>query len=151
MNRKLKRARMALDVRIAPLRPTARFVAPPKGWIRAIRDAIGMSGAQLAHRLGITPQSVADLEKSEAAATVRLETLRKAAEALDCTLLYVLVPNQPLEEQVQQRARQIATYELGGIAHSMALEDQSVREDNFDLRITEFVEDTLRDRDPLGR
>ena len=147
MNKTLRRARSVLDGRIAPLRPTERFVAPPKGWVRAIRDAIGMSGAQLARRMGITPQSVVDLEKSEAAATARLGTLRKAAYALDCTLVYALVPNQPLEEMVQRRARQIALYELGGVAHSMLLEDQSVPNDDLDTRIQEFVDNILRDRD----
>ncbi len=147
MNKALRRARIALDGRLAPLRPSGRFVAPPKGWIRAIRDAIGMSGAQLARRMSITPQSVVDLEKSEVAATVRLATLRKAAYALDCTLVYALVPNQPLEEIVQRRARQIASHELGGVAHTMSLENQSVPNDDLDTRIQEFVDNTLRDRD----
>ena len=97
MKKTLKRARASLDARIEPLRPAAQFVAPPKGWIRAIRDAIGMSGVQLARRMEMTPQSVVDMEKSEAAATIRLETLRKAANALDCTLVYALIPSTPLE------------------------------------------------------
>ena len=67
MNKTLQRARKALDRRIAHMRPVDRFVVPPKGWVRAIRDAIGMSGLQLARRMGVTPQSVLNLEQSEAA------------------------------------------------------------------------------------
>ena len=147
MKKNLKRARTALEDRISSLRPASRFVAPPKGWVRAIRDAMGMSGAQLARRMGVTPQSIADLEKSEAAATIRLATLRKAASALDCSLVYALVPNDPLEEKVLKRARQIALRELGGISHSMALEDQSVHKDDLEDRIDEFIRNSLRDRD----
>lgn len=147
MKKTLKRARASLDARIEPLRPAAQFVAPPKGWIRAIRDAIGMSGVQLARHMEITPQSVVDMEKSEAAATIRLETLRKAANALDCTLVYALIPSTPLEERVNKRARKIALQELGGVAHSMALEDQSVPSDQLEFRIEEFVNNVLFDRD----
>jgi len=128
------------------MRPTDRFTVPPKGWIRAIRDALGMSGAQLAAKLGMKPPSVVALEQSEAAATIRLETLQKAAAALDCELVYALVPRKPLEEIVQDRARMIALRELGGIAHSMGLEDQAVP-DELEERINRFIEQSLRDRD----
>lgn len=147
MNRALQRARKALDHRIAPMRPVDRFVVPPKGWIRAIRDAIGMSGPQLARRMGVTPQSVLNLEQSEAAATIRLETLRKAANALNCTLVYALVPDAPLEDKVRQRAEKIALRELGGVSHSMALEDQLVHDDDLATRVRDFVDHSLRDRD----
>ena len=60
-----ERARQRLDERLTVLKPESRFAPPPKGWMRAIRDAIGMSGAQFAARLGIKPPSVIDLEKSE--------------------------------------------------------------------------------------
>jgi predicted DNA-binding mobile mystery protein A len=65
---------------------------PPRGWIRAIREALGMSGAQLAARLGVTPPRVTVLERDEVAGAVSLKTLRQAAEALDCVLVYALVP-----------------------------------------------------------
>lgn len=146
MKKHLTRARGALDGRLSPMRPTDRFTVPPKGWIRAIRDAIGMSGAQLAAKLGMKPPSVVALEQSEAAATIRLETLQKAAAALDCELVYALVPRKPLEEIVQDRARMIALRELGGIAHSMGLEDQAVP-DELEERINRFIEQSLRDRD----
>ena len=146
MKKHLTRARDALDGRLSPMRPTDRFTVPPQGWIRAIRDALGMSGAQLAAKLGMKPPSVVALEQSEAAATIRLETLQKAAAALDCELVYALVPRKPLEEIVQDRARMIALRELGGIAHSMGLEDQAVP-DELEERINRFIEQSLRDRD----
>ena len=88
-----QRARQRLDGRLAALKPEDRFKAPPKGWIRAIRDALGMTGVQFARRLRIRPQSVDALEQSEATGSIQLKTLRRAAEALDCTLVYALVPD----------------------------------------------------------
>jgi predicted DNA-binding mobile mystery protein A len=87
------------------LKPEDRFSAPPKGWMRAIRDALGMTGAQFARRLENRPQSVEALEKSEANGSIQLKTLRRAAEALDCTLVYALVPNTSLEGAVSARAK----------------------------------------------
>ncbi len=88
------KARVRLDERLLPLKPEDRFRVPPKGWIRAIRDAIGMTGVQFAKRLGVRPQSVDGLEKSEANGSIKLDTLRRAAEELDCTLVYALVPKR---------------------------------------------------------
>lgn len=141
------RARMRLDERLATLKPIGRYAVPHKGWIRAIRDALGMSGRQLGKRMGITPQSVAELERSEALGTIRLQTLRRAAEALDCTLVYALVPNASLAEAVEARARKLALRELGRVSQSMALEDQAVHDADIEGRVRAYIEQALRDRD----
>lgn len=147
MNANKKRARAALDTRLASLRPTSRFAIPPKGWMRAVREALSMTRAQLAARIGIKPQSLSDLEQSEAAETITLSSLRKVAAAMDCELVYAIVPKMGLEETVQKRARKIALKELAGVSHSMGLEDQSVLDDDMEERITTFIRDTIRERD----
>ena len=141
------RARQRLDERLAVLKPDDRFRTPPKGWIRAIRDALGMTGVQFAKRLRIRPQSVDALEKSEANGSIQLKTLRRAAEALDCTLVYALVPNASLEDAVRARARKIATRELGRVAHTMKLEAQGTGDANLEARIEAYIRDVLKDRD----
>ncbi|MBI1264155.1 MAG: mobile mystery protein A [Alphaproteobacteria bacterium] len=147
MKKSLARARHALDLRLAPLRPADRFAVPPKGWVRAIRDALGMSGAQLAARLSVKPPSVVSLEQSEAAGTIRLDTLRKAAAALDCQLVYAFVPNKPLEDRVAERARARALEAIGSVSHSMAMEGQTPPDDELEQRIAVFISQTLRERD----
>ena len=147
MNSKRKTARQRLDERLSAFKPESRFAVPPKGWIRAIRDALGMSASQLGTRLGVKPQSVADLEKSEALGTIQLKTLRKAAEALDCTLVYALVPNSSIEDTVQTRARSIARKELARIGHSMDLEAQGLSKADREAQIDEYVREHLRERD----
>lgn len=87
-----------------------------------------MSGPELAARLGVTPQSVSDLERSEERRTVTLETLTRAANALDCDLMYVLVPRRGLEASVQAQARRKAAQHLGLVAHHSRLENQMIAE-----------------------
>lgn len=122
----MKASLRQLDQRFATLRgigPT-----PPKGWVRAVRDALGMTSAQLARRLGIAQPSVIELEQSEAESRITLQTLERAAEALGCRLVYALVPEKPLEETLRERARRVATQKMASVEHTMRLEDQAVRE-----------------------
>lgn len=142
-----QRARQRLDERLAGLKPVDGLRPPPKGWIRAIRDALGMTGVQLAARLAVRPQTVEALEKSEASGSVQLSTLRRAAEALDCTLVYALVPNSSLEEAVNQRARKIATRALARVAHTMKLEAQETGDAGMKARIEAYIRDQIKDRD----
>lgn len=142
-----QRARQRLDERLALLKPENRLTPPPKGWIRAIRDALGMTGPQFAARLKITPQSVGDIEKSEATGTIQLKTLHRAAEALDCTLVYALVPKTSLEGAVKSRARRIALKDLQRVAHTMKLENQAVGDADIEARIEAYIRDEIKDRD----
>lgn len=142
-----KRARARLDERLCALQPAETFRAPPKGWVRALRDALGMTGAQLGARMGIRPQTVETIEKSEAAGTIQLNTLRRAAEALDCTLVYALVPNRSLADTVNERARKIALRELQRISHTMRLEAQGTGDADLEARIEAYIRDRLSERD----
>lgn len=101
-----------------------------------------MTTKQLAKRLGVRQPSVVDMEQSEAKGTITLATLRRAAEALDCTLVYALVPNQPLETTVRDRARAFARRRHGPIEHSMLLEGQKVTDKDSEARVDELVRET---------
>lgn len=141
------KARQRLDERLAALRPVSRFTPPPKGWIRAIRDALGMTGAQFAARLKMRPQSAADLEKSEANGSIQLKTLQRAANAMGCTLVYALVPTSSLEDAVRTRARQLALRDLRRVSQTMKLEAQAVDDADQEDRIEAYIRDVLKDRD----
>ncbi len=129
------------------MKPESRYRPPPKGWIRAIRDALGMSGTQLGQRMGVKAQSVADIEKSETSGTIQLKTLRRVAEALDCVVVYALMPRSSLEDMVQGKAREIARKELVRIAHTMDLEAQGLSQEEREEQIETYVRDHLRERD----
>jgi len=135
-------ARLHLDERFAAIGPTSRFTSPARGWIKAVREALGMTTAQLALRMRVKQPSVVELERSEAKGSIGLATLRRAAEALDCTLIYALVPNKPLETMVGARARAFARRRLEPVEHSMLLEDQKVAEGDADARVEQIVRET---------
>src|SRR5580765_7238565 len=122
--------RAQLDERFRELGPARRYVPPTHGWIKAVRQALGMSMEQLAKRLKITQPSLVQLEQSEIKGTIELATLRRVAEALDCTLVYALVPNRPLETMVRDRARAFMRKRRAPVEHSMLLEDQKVQGNN---------------------
>ncbi|MCU1237452.1 MAG: mobile mystery protein [Candidatus Solibacter sp.] len=101
-----------------------------------------MTAAQLAKRLGVSQPAVAAMEKSEARGTIELATLRRVAEALDCTLVYALVPNKPLDQTVRERARQYMRRRLTPVEHSMLLEDQKVAARDTSARLEEILRET---------
>ncbi|MCY4621989.1 MAG: mobile mystery protein A [bacterium] len=133
--------RRQLDRRSTPLRGLSAWLTPHRGWIRAIRDALGMSGPELATRLGVRQQTIHDLELSEQRRTIQLATLARAADAMDCDLVYAFIPRTSLEEIVRSRALRKATEHLGPIAHHSRLEDQAVGD-----RETEAMLDDLAER-----
>jgi predicted DNA-binding mobile mystery protein A len=138
------RSRTHPDRRFNGLAPATRFTPPVRGWIKAIRGSLGMSTVQLARRLRIKQPSVVDLEKSEAKGTIELDTLRRVAAALDCTLVYALAPNKPLEASVRDRARAFARRRLEPVEHSMLLENQRVaaKARSSRARLDEIIRET---------
>lgn len=121
-----RQARRALDLKFSSTREALQSVSasPHAGWVRAIRDALGMSAADLAARMNVVESTVLRLETGERHGRVQLDSLRRAANALDCDLVYVLLPRNQLDAQVNQQARRRAKQSLGRVQHTMALEDQ---------------------------
>jgi predicted DNA-binding mobile mystery protein A len=134
-----------LDKRFANLRALTKFQRPPKGWLRAIRDALGMTTAQYARRLGVSQPRIVELEKSEQKGNLTLNTLQRAAEALGCRLVYILVPEHPLADVVTARAELMAESQSQAVEQTMRLEDQAVKDKRAarDLR-RQMVEELLR-------
>jgi predicted DNA-binding mobile mystery protein A len=128
-----------LDRSLGPYRAAGKILRPPKGWIRAIRQALGVSSGELALRLGTSRQLPLQLEKGEAADSITLRSLRGVADALDCDLVYALVPRaDSMQELIETRARAEAKKNVLDVEHSMALEDQAAG------RIDEAVEAETR-------
>ena len=128
------------------LRQIRRITAqpPPKsGWIRTIREGLGMTQAQLAKRLRITRQAVDDLERGEASGKITLERLRRLAEALQCRLVYVVVPDKSLAELRRSRATKIAETQLKRVSQSMKLEAQGVKQHEAKRQLARLVDEIL--------
>jgi len=99
---------------------------PSEGWIRTIRKALGMSGAQLGRRLNVTRATISQSEKAELSGSITIKKLKEVAAAMDCRLVYSFVPEANIEEIIRQRAYQKATDHYNTAGMHMALEDQSL-------------------------
>ncbi len=118
-------ARARLDEKLAGF-PQALLEAPQAGWVATIRDALGMSVRELGRRMGTSGQRASKLELDESSGVIQVSSLRRAAEAMNCRLVYVLIPNEPLEAMVRKQARRRASSVMSPILHSTRIEDQDV-------------------------
>ena len=131
------------------LRPARRLVvaSPPKnGWIRTIREGLGMTQAQLAKRLRITRQALDGLERGEASGKITLERLRRLADALQGRLVYVVVPDNSLAEIRRSRATKLAETQLKRVSRSMKLEAQGVKEQEAKRQLDRLVDQILSEK-----
>ena len=132
-----------LDRMLLPLVSIPAVPRPPKGWIRAIREATGVTIRELAQRLARAPSVAAHLETSEAEYRITLGKLREAAEALGCDLVYAFVPKGgSVRHLVEQAARAQAEENVRAVEHTMTLEAQGVGriEDKIDEETRRIVE-----------
>lgn len=133
------RTREAIDSNLLELRPLA-VLTPSNGWIRTIREGLRMSQAQLAARLGVNQRSVHAMEISEAKGRIQLESLKRAAEALNCDLAYALIPRQPLQETINARATVLAKAQIAAVNQTMLLENQRPKMDETRLKeLTKYI------------
>ena len=137
-------ARRQLDKRLNLLRDSHAFTRPPRGWIKAIREALGMTTAQLAQRIGVSQPRVVAIEKAEKNASITLDSLERAARAMDCRVVYALVPTKPLDDLVKERARIVAKKRLQSTKHSMALEAQSVEKSDEEEQLKRLSEQLFK-------
>jgi predicted DNA-binding mobile mystery protein A len=114
----------ALDEHLAKVHVAPR---PSGGWVRAIRTALGMSARQLAERMGVSQQALSRLESKEAVDAVTIKTLRRAAEAMGCQVVYAVIPGErSLQDIVDEQALKKASELVGAVDHTMKLEAQEV-------------------------
>jgi len=128
MRPEFRRLRLGqLERTLRPFLETKGLSRPQRGWLRAIREATGVTVREMAKRLRKSPSIVIYLEKSEAEDRISLGNLRAAADALGCRLVYALVPKSgSIQELSEQRARAKASENVRAVEHTMALEDQAV-------------------------
>ena len=143
MNMK-KLIREQLDASLKRFTPLFNVSPPPKGWIRAIRDALGMTAKQLANRLDVAQQAVARIEKDELAGAVTIKTMRRIAECLDCVFVYGFVPRTNLEKTVANQAKKVAIQRLAQASQTMSLENQALSRIENEQALSSLVDELIR-------
>jgi predicted DNA-binding mobile mystery protein A len=129
MSTQLRRVQIRqMEEKLRPWRSLAK-TPPRRGWVRTIREVLGMTVPQLAHRLRVTRQAVADLEHREAQGRATLVALEAAAKAMNCDLVYAIVPRRELGALLEEQAKQRASSQISRVAHTMRLEAQNVADE----------------------
>jgi predicted DNA-binding mobile mystery protein A len=118
---------------------------PKEGWLRTTRKSLGMSGAQLARRMGITRAAISNTEKSELEGRVTIKAMRDAAEAMDCRFVYAIVPEKDIETLIRKRAREKAKAKVRKINQHMALEAQTLSGDKIEFEIERLTDELVKD------
>lgn len=135
--------REQLSVTTEPLKALKKPNRP--GWIRSIREALGMSGKQLAFRIQVEPPRITEMEKAEATGNITLRSLRRAAEAMDCDLVYALVPKTNLNQTLQTQALQTVQKRMDRVSHTMLLEGQFIGKGKEQKMLEEKAQELVRD------
>ncbi len=136
--------REQLEATLNLVSKAAKTSRPQKGWIRAVREALGMSGKQFANRLGVKPPRITALEKDEMTGAVTIKKMQEAANALDCDLFYALIPRETLSESVRKQAENLAKKRIQRVSHSMLLESQQLSNSEQKKALNAEVEKILR-------
>ena len=98
-----------------------------------------MSSKELASRMGVSQSAASEMERREVLGTIRLDTLRRAADALECDLLYRLVPRRALEETVYNQARIVADRNLGLTIYGMGAPGEIVTSANENMQLHQLI------------
>ncbi len=140
-SRKLRRTQ--LDQQLLHHFNTEIPPTPRGGWIRAIRQALGMNYEVLGKRLGVSKQTAHQLEKAESSGSLTINRMRAAANALECDLAILLIPRQSLEKTILERATVVSTVEVMWIKHAMALEQQAISQDRIEQMIVDRASEKI--------
>lgn len=119
---------------------------PPHGWLRTLREALGMTRAQLGARVGLSESAINKLEANEARDAITLANLQKLAAGMGGRVVYAIVPNEApsFEAFATKQAESIARKRLARVSHTMALEDQSVRPGHEQRQLRQIVDSLLK-------
>ena len=127
-----------LNEKMDQLNGMQHVIVPPIGWIKAIRNGIGMSMEQLGKKLSITKQGVMDIEKREKEGAITIKSMQEIAKAIDMQFIYGFVPDAgSLDQMIEMRALEIAKTIVQRTSTTMKLEDQVNSKERIEKAIKE--------------
>jgi predicted DNA-binding mobile mystery protein A len=127
----------------------AGLKTPPEGWLRTVRNALGMSGAELAKRMGVTRARVAQAEHAELTGGITLKSMQATAEAMGCRFVYAIIPpSEHIEDIITAQARKKAMAIVGTASTHMALENQQLPDDKIAREVERLTREIAREMPP---
>jgi predicted DNA-binding mobile mystery protein A len=122
---------------------------PPEGWLRTVRNALGMSGAELAKKMGVTRARVTQAEHAELAGGITLKSMQATAEAMGCRFVYAIIPpSEHIEDIITAQARKKAMAIVGTASTHMALENQKLPDDKIAWEVERLTREIAREMPP---
>ena len=119
---------------------------PPEGWLRTVRKALGMSGAELARKMSVTRARIAQAEQAELTGGVTLKSMQTTAQAMGCRFVYAIVPSSGrIEDIITAQARKKAMALVGTASKHMALESQALPGDKIAQEIERLTSEIARE------
>lgn len=118
---------------------------PAEGWLMSLRKALGMSGAQVAKRLGVTRSAVHQAERAEIAGAITIKQMEKMAKAMGGKFVYAIVPDGSVAKVIHTQARQKALARIKRASGHMALEDQVLSQVQLQQKVDDMTDDLIRD------
>lgn len=148
--KKIEREQNALIVdEIATLE---RFCVPKLGWIKTLRMALSMSGASLARRMGLQRSSISSLEQAERDDGITLRKLKQVASAMDCEVIYAVVPKasvgnpKPLVDGIIYKQAQLkASAIVKSASTQMMLENQELSKEALKKEVVRLTKQLVDD------
>lgn len=152
ISKKAKQLQLSLvDRKIKDFVSLRSVQRPRSGWLKAVREALGISARHIGERLNTTHQAVLKLEKSEITGAASLSSIERYAKAMDCILVYAVVPKSPfedLDDLLEKKADHLARKIFQQVSHSMRLEDQSVGTQDSEQHIQQLKNELKSNLDP---
>ena len=109
---------------------------PPQGWLRTIRELLGMTTTQFAKKIGVSQPRVFNMEKNEK--KLKISTMEKIADSLNCDFVYAIVPRENIDDIIYNQAKREALKILKNVNRNMGLENQSIDSE-------ELLEDVIKE------
>ncbi len=140
-----KLIREQLDNKLSKLREFAIQGLTSIGWIKTIREALGMTSKDLASRVGVNQSRIIHMEQAEVDGNIKISTMKKIADALEMDFVYAFVPRTSLNEMVREQARKLALKKMERLDHTMRLEMQELSVEEKEKALKDMIDRILID------
>lgn len=138
-----KLIREQLSRKLEKLKSLRKLNVPSVGWIKTIRESLGMTTYELAERADVDQSRISRIESAESRGEIKLSTLKNIADALGMQFVYGFVPEKDLEQMVREQAKKVALERMDRLNHTMKLEKQGLDEEERKKALEDMIEKIL--------
>jgi predicted DNA-binding mobile mystery protein A len=140
-----KLLREQLDNKLSKLREFSVQGLASIGWIKTIREALGMTSKDLASRVGVNQSRIIHMEQAEVEGSIKISTMKRIADALEMDFVYAFVPHTSLNGMVREQARLLALKKMERLDHTMRLEMQELSSEEKEKALKDLIDKILID------